>query len=73
MIEPIEYKKNFFESIDFYHQKGWTDGLPVIPPTKEMIKNFLESGGVRAGQIIFEVPERKRSITTTFYLDIMFS
>ncbi len=62
MIEPIEYKETFLETIDFYHQKGWTDGLPVIPPTKEMIQTFLNSGGIREGQIVFEIPERKRSI-----------
>ena len=62
MIEPIEYKESFFETVDFYHKKGWTDGLPIIPPTKEMIRTFLDSGGIREGQIIFEVPERKRSV-----------
>ena len=62
MIDPIEYKENFWESVDFYHHKGWTDGLPVIPPTKEMIENFLNAGGVKEGQIVFEVPERKRSV-----------
>ncbi len=62
MIDPIEYKENFWETVDFYHYKGWTDGLPVIPPTKEMIENFLNAGGVKEEQIIFEVPERKRSV-----------
>ena len=62
MIDPIEYKENFWETVDFYHYKGSTDGLPVIPPTKEMIENFLNAGGVKEEQIIFEVPERKRSV-----------
>ena len=51
MIDPIEYKENFWETVDFYHYKGWTDGLPVIPPTKEMIENFLNAGGVKEEQI----------------------
>jgi len=28
-----------------YDQRGWTDGLPVVPPTPERVAKFLHSSG----------------------------
>jgi hypothetical protein len=27
---------------DYFHNQRWTDGLPIIPPTEEMVKEFLK-------------------------------
>ncbi|MCH8196374.1 MAG: hypothetical protein IIB12_09915, partial [Chloroflexi bacterium] len=29
------------EAIEAYFERGWTDGLPVIPPTPERVAEFL--------------------------------
>ena len=31
-----------WEAIDaHYQERGWTDGLPIVPPTEEMVAEFL--------------------------------
>jgi hypothetical protein len=29
------------EVCDYFHQQGWSDGLPIVPPTRDRIKAFL--------------------------------
>jgi hypothetical protein len=31
------------EAIEFYYAKGWTDGLPVVPPTEQSIRSMLDA------------------------------
>ena len=31
------------DSIEFCYDKGWTDGLPVIPPTPDRVLAMLEA------------------------------
>jgi len=38
----IVFKGTFEEVNEFFYRRGWTDGLPVVPPTVEKIKRFLE-------------------------------
>jgi hypothetical protein len=41
-VEKIPIKKDVFEEInDLFYKRGWTDGLPVVPPTKERVKEML--------------------------------
>ena len=34
------------EAIEFYYAKGWTDGLPVVPPTESSIRAMLDAAGL---------------------------
>jgi hypothetical protein len=29
-------------AIEYYYERGWTDGLPVVPPIEEFVQEFLE-------------------------------
>ena len=51
------------EAIEFYFSMGWTDGLPVVPPTAERVRRFLEHAGRSPSQIVGEEPIRGRVIT----------
>ncbi len=51
------------EALDFIETHGWTDGLPVIPPTVERVGAALEYVGRDAGEIVATVPARRRSLT----------
>jgi len=44
------------EAIELLYQTGWTDGLPVVPPTWERAKQFIEPLGLPADEVIAEVP-----------------
>ncbi len=50
-------------AIEAYFEKGWTDGLPVVPPTEEKIWAMLEAMGKQPGDILGEIPARARTIT----------
>lgn len=46
-----------------YFARGWTDGLPVMPPTPERVEAMLAAAGVSADDVVGTVPERSRAIT----------
>jgi len=50
-------------AIEIYFRNGWTDGLPVIPPTEESIWGMLEGMGKQPEDILGEIPARARMIT----------
>ncbi len=50
-------------AIETYFGKGWTDGLPVSPPTEEHIWGMLDGMGKQPEDILGEIPARARMIT----------
>ena len=51
------------EAIEKCYELGWTDGLPVVPPTRERVAEFLELAGRQDSELVGEIPERRREIT----------
>lgn len=51
------------DAIEQMYELGWTDGLPVVPPTEERVGQFLEVGGRPANEVVGALPERRREIT----------
>lgn len=49
-------------AIETYFDKGWTDGLPVVPPTEERIWAMLDAMGKQPADILGEIPARARTI-----------
>jgi hypothetical protein len=50
-------------AIEFCYQQGWTDGLPVIPPTEERVAVFLAQLERGRDEVLGMVPERRRRVT----------
>jgi hypothetical protein len=50
-------------AIEYCYQQGWSDGLPVIPPTEERVAAFLAHLDRGRDDILGMVPERQRRIT----------
>ena len=51
------------DAIERCFELGWTDGLPVVPPTQERVAQFIEAAGRPAGEVVGELPEHRREIT----------
>ena len=51
------------EAIERCYELGWTDGLPVVPPTAERVDQFLDRAGRPAGEVLGSIPERRREVT----------
>jgi hypothetical protein len=49
--------------IEEYFERGWTDGLPVVPATEERVREFLAACGKRPSDVVGVVPTRGRVIT----------
>lgn len=50
-------------AVDTYFEQGWTDGLPVVPPTEERIWAMLDAMGKQPSDILGALPVRARVIT----------
>lgn len=50
------------DAIELYQQNGWTDGLPIVPPTEERVREFLAEAGLAPNQAIGVEPVRQRPI-----------
>ena len=51
------------DPIEYYFEQGWTDGLPVVPPTAEKIGTFLDAVGRSPSEILGTEPVRGRVVT----------
>ncbi|WP_238005643.1 hypothetical protein KZZ52_42905 [Dactylosporangium sp. AC04546] len=41
-----------------FHRRGWTDGLPVVVPTRARVAHMLDTVGLSADHVVFRVPTR---------------
>lgn len=49
--------------VEWYYERGYSDGLPLVPPTPEKIAAVLEALGGEAGETLCRVPPRWGSLT----------
>lgn len=54
--------KDTAEAIEFCYSKGWTDGLPVVPPTEASIQAMLDAVGLEPGEEITFIEHRRVSV-----------
>jgi hypothetical protein len=52
-----------FEANELFQRSGWTDGLPIVPPTEAAVGRFLEAARLAADAVIGVEPVRRRRIT----------
>jgi len=48
---------------ELYQNNGWTDGLPIIPPTESLVGEFVNAMGLAPLDVIGTEPVRRRRIT----------
>jgi hypothetical protein len=48
---------------ELYQDNGWTDGLPIVPPTDALVRTFLEAARMAPGDVVAAEPVRRRRIT----------
>lgn len=54
---------DYLEANELYHERGWSDGLPIIPPTEDLVLRFLEASGRDASDVLGIEPVRGRVLT----------
>ena len=61
-LKSVEWD-NVVGAIEACYELGWTDGLPVVPPTVERVQQFIDYLHRPANEILGSIPERRREIT----------
>jgi hypothetical protein len=51
------------EAVEAYFERGWTDGLPVVPATQEAVRPFLDAVGRGPDDVVLTETTRRRTIT----------
>jgi hypothetical protein len=60
---PLHEVADAFEANELFQRNGWTDGLPIVPPTEDAVRRCLEAAGLAAGAVVGLEPVRRRRIT----------
>jgi hypothetical protein len=62
--QPNKYEvDDAFEGNELFQRNGWTDGLPIVPPTADRVANFLDHCGLEPNSIVGVEPVRQRRIS----------
>src|SRR5919197_2080407 len=51
------------EAVEEYFDRGWTDGLRVVPATAEAVRPFLDVMNLDPADVVISEPVRRRTIT----------
>lgn len=62
-IEVEDSFQKIFEFFDLFYEKGWTDGLPIYPPTKPAVENMLRFTDRKRHDVLGVVPPRNGAAT----------
>jgi hypothetical protein len=49
--------------IEAYYDAGWTDGLPVVPPTEALVAAMLAAAGLQGHEVLGEIQGRNTVVT----------
>jgi len=47
---------DLLEAMEDCHRRGWTDGLPVVPPLPELVAAHVAASGLSADTVVGEIP-----------------
>jgi len=61
--QPAKDYGSYAQLLEAYYEAGWSDGLPVVPPTPGKVAAFLEAGKVAPGKVVGSVPTREITVT----------
>jgi hypothetical protein len=54
----IAFKGTLEDVNQFYYRKGWTDGLPILPPTEEAVAGMMKGTDLPADHVVAKIIPR---------------
>ena len=51
------------QAMDLCYERGWTDGLPVVPPTEAAVQRMLDAAGLAADAQLAFITNRQVAVT----------
>ncbi|MFC2020733.1 hypothetical protein ACFLU1_02955 [Chloroflexota bacterium] len=61
--QRITFKGNLQEVNQFFYKRGWTDGLPIIPPTEEAVAEMLTGTDLPPDHVVTRIIPRMGKAT----------
>jgi hypothetical protein len=61
--ERIEFTGTYVSLNTFFYEKGWSLGLPIIPPTADAVATMLKGTQRNPGEVVWIVPPRMGQLT----------
>jgi len=62
LASAVHDVRDAFEANELFQVRGWTDGLPIVPPTEAGVRAFLEVAGLAPEELVGIEPVRRRHI-----------
>jgi hypothetical protein len=56
-------RSDYHRLVEWYFEQGWTDGLPVVPPTRDAVAEMMRALGGDPGHVEAKVPPRWGTLT----------
>lgn len=63
LTSPTRETDGYLDAMEQAYEMGWSDGLPVVPPTDDLVVRHLEAAGLEPDRVVAEITERDRIIT----------
>ena len=63
LASEVHEAKDFGAVQEIFHSRGWTDGLPIVPPTEESVSACLKWAMLDPEHLIGIEPVRERPVT----------
>lgn len=59
----IAFTGNYEDVNRYFYRSGWTDGLPIVPPTEEAVKEMMTGTDLPADHVVAKVIPRQAKAT----------
>jgi hypothetical protein len=57
-LSRIAFKGNYEEVNRYFYQNGWTDGLPIVPPTEKAVAEMMTGTDLPADHVVTKIIPR---------------
>ncbi|GAA4763520.1 hypothetical protein [Citricoccus nitrophenolicus] len=58
-LDPVAAQR----AIEYAYEQGWSDGLPLVPATQDLVDRFLAAGGRPADEALSHLEQVDRTVT----------
>ena len=62
-LTGLDTVQGALDTIETYFENGWTDGLPIVPPTESAVADFVAASGRDGSDVLGLMPPRMGVVT----------
>ncbi|MEL0020435.1 MAG: UGSC family (seleno)protein, partial [Rickettsiales bacterium] len=59
----IDFANDYVAVNDYFHEQGWSDGLPIIPPTEEAVAEMIAGASLPGDHVLGIMPPVDGTVT----------